>query len=92
MFLLVCGDAATTMPFTAIALRSSGSASEVRIAWTLKGRDHTASFGNARFGSRRDTVVSTSHSSATCTPGYTHRWDGAGLELVAYDGAGCEDR
>ena len=90
VFLLVCGDAALSVPYSVILMAPSGDAREAPISWKLKGKDlGEGSLGNARFGPQTGTIVSSGHISATCEPSYTHRWDGRAFQLVALDKGGC---
>ena len=91
VYLLVCGDAAATVPFTVIVMSASGNAAEANFHWMLKGRDvGEGAMGNAGFGHAPGTVVSYSHSSASCNPEYTHRWTGKAFELVRLNRSGCQ--
>jgi hypothetical protein len=91
VYLMVCGDAAATVPFAVIVMSASGDAAEAKFRWMLKGRDvGEGAMGNAAFGSASGTVVSYSHSSASCNPEYAHRWTGEVFELVRLNRSGCQ--
>lgn len=90
IFLLRCGDAASSTPFSVIVLKRSGEASEAAIGWTLRGKPvGEGGMGNARFGPEPGTVVSSAHFSASCEPRFTHRWDGRTFQLIRRDTKGC---
>jgi hypothetical protein len=88
-FLLVCGDAASAVPFAAIVLPPAGEAREAKFNWHLRGKSlDDAGLSNARFGAG-DIIVSRAHESATCEPTYTHVWDGAVFQLIRVNRRGC---
>ena len=90
-YLLVCGDAASTVPFTAIVLSTAGVAREAKLNWRLGRKSlENAGLSNARFGAPgTGTIVSRTHESATCEPTYTHAWDGKAFQLKRVNRRGC---
>ena len=90
VYLLVCGDAASVLPFAVIVTSSSGQASEAVFHWRIRGKDiGDAGISNARFGAAPGTVMSSSHASASCEPAYVHHWSGTAFELVHLNRSGC---
>jgi hypothetical protein len=90
VFLLVCGDAASVVPYVVIVVPPSGTPQEATFHWRLNGRRISdAGISNAQIGIAPDTIESSSHASATCEPSYVHRWTGASFELVRVDRRGC---
>lgn len=90
VYLLVCGDAASVLPFEVIVTSPSGRASEAVFHWRIKGKDiGDAGISNAHFGAAPGTVMSSSHASASCEPAYVHHWSGAAFELVHLNRSGC---
>ena len=91
VFLMVCGDAASAVPFVVIVMSRSGIAKEAQIDWTLNGRTYQQDgLENVRFGSELATLTSSNHVSASCEPTYKHRWNGAAFQLIAVSRKGCK--
>lgn len=90
VFLMVCGDAASTTPYTVIVMAPDGEARQPKFNWVLRGKDVGESeVGNAHFGRQPGTIVSSGHVSAECNPTYTHVWDGTAFQLIALNRKGC---
>jgi hypothetical protein len=90
-YLVVCGDAASSTPYSVIVTTPDGAASEAKFNWVLQGNAVDKSgLGNAAFGRAPGTIVTHAHVSATCETAYTHRWDGAAFQLVDLDRRGCK--
>ena len=91
VYLMVCGSAASSMPYVVILNSRSGIAKEAQIDWTLNGRDYRQDgLENVRFGFELATLESSFHVSASCEPTYKHRWNGAAFQLIAVSRKGCK--